>query len=46
MSAWRSADPELDRDGTVPDLLHTEAGKTAAPGARVGAEVGARAIEA
>src|SRR4029077_11263858 len=46
MSAYRSADPELDGDGSVADLLHAQAGQAAACRALARAEVRARAVEA
>src|SRR2546423_1126540 len=39
MSAWRSADPELQPDDAVADLLHAEALEAAARGALARAEV-------
>src|SRR5437016_8467084 len=46
MSAYRSADPELDGDDAVADLLHAEALEAAARGALGSAEVRSRAAHA
>src|SRR5438067_11337484 len=46
MSAYRSADPEVERDGAVADLLHAETRFASARGAFAGAEVRAGAIQA
>src|SRR5437667_10619481 len=46
MRAYRSADPEVDGDDAVADLLHAEAGLAPARRALARAEVRARAVEA
>src|SRR5438477_9178723 len=46
MSAYRSAEPELDGDGAVAHLLHAEAREAAAIGALVRAQMGACTVRA
>src|SRR5438046_2033445 len=46
MSAYRSAEPDIHRDGAVEHLLHAQAREAAAFGAVVRAEMGACAVQA